>query len=109
MPFRLVCMFGIALWILIVPSFGGSLSVCDQISLNLVQNCGFEAPDLTGWTLVGDNDDGNSRLYRFDTNSGSYDYAMATTPSRASRAFPNSLPTLQSRIQPHVLGDEFRG
>src|SRR5436305_8890597 len=57
-----------------------SLSICDQVPGNLVQNCGFETSDLTGWTLIGNNDEGNSRLYRFDTHSGSYDYAMGNYP-----------------------------
>jgi len=36
-----------------LPSFGGTLSICDHIAGNLVRNCGFETGDFTDWTHSG--------------------------------------------------------
>jgi hypothetical protein len=36
-----------------IPTFAATASVCDAVSGNLVQNCGFETGDFTDWTVTG--------------------------------------------------------
>jgi MYXO-CTERM domain-containing protein len=69
------------------PAFGSSVSICDGVSGNLVQNCGFETGNFSSWTVL--NDDGNTNVERNSfsppgVNSGVFFAALGnetTTPT----------------------------
>jgi hypothetical protein len=52
----------IALLCCAAPSFAASISICDGVEGNLVQNCGFETGNFSSWTVL--NDDGNTNVER---------------------------------------------
>lgn len=64
----LVCL---GLFGLLIPSAAhADVSYCDSVSGNLVQNCGFETGDFTGWTLSGN--PGFISVGTDPVNSGTY-------------------------------------
>jgi hypothetical protein len=75
------------------PSFAGTVSVCDGVASNLVQNCGFETGDFTNWTVL--DNDGNTAVEpnSFNppgSNSGEFFAALgdaSNTPTTIEQTF----------------------
>jgi hypothetical protein len=85
--------FGIlALICCATPGFAGSVSICDGVTGNLVQNCGFESGNFSSWTVIAD--DGNTNVERNNfqegVNSGVFYAALGdetTTPTTIEQTF----------------------
>jgi MYXO-CTERM domain-containing protein len=75
------------------PSFASSVSICDGVTGNLVQNCGFEAGNFSYWTVL--NNDGNTAVEGVTftppgLNSGNFAAVLgdyATTPTTIEQTF----------------------
>jgi hypothetical protein len=78
------------------PAFASSVSVCDAVAGNLVQNCGFETGDFSGWTVL--NNDGNTLVeatsFQQGANSGNFFAALgdaAITPTTLAQTFTDTV------------------
>lgn len=74
MQLRLATLCLVAMVLVAAPAFGSD--ICLSVANNVVQNCGFETGDFTGWTQSGDTSNNFITIYSPWVSSGTFAAAL---------------------------------